>query len=198
MLSLTTYHILANPPILSTLLHELRTAIPDPSNPPATHDLETLPYLSAIINEGLRLSYGSLHRLQRVHPVPLTYNNWTIPPHTPIGMSPPDLHNNPTTFPSPYTFDPSRWLGPEKAERRKWLLNFGRGTRQCVGMNLAMAEIHLVLAMVFGRFGGRMRLWGTERARDVDVRRDCFVTAAGKGSRGVRVVFEGVGKGEKV
>jgi len=61
-----------------------------------------------------------------------------------------------------------------------------------------MAEIHLVLAMVFGRFGGRMRLWGTERARDVDVRRDCFVTAAGRGTRGVRVVFEGVGKGEKV
>ena len=166
MLSSTIYHILNNPPILSRLRAELQTAFPNATTPCSLRNLEKLPYLSAVICEGLRLSYGTIHRLQRVHPDNvLTYRDWIIPPGTPAGMSPIFMHNDPTIFPDPQIFDPSRFIGAEKEMRQRYLFNFGRGTRQCAGMNLAQAEIHMALAAIFRRFGTKMHLYDTIRER---------------------------------
>ena len=190
MLSMTTYHVLTNPSILSTLLAELEEAIPDVSMACPLQSLEQLPYLSAIINEGLRISYGSVHRLQRVHPEnALTFRDWIIPPGTPVGMSSVDMHNDPAIFTEPTKFDPSRWIGTGKESMQRYLFNFGRGTRQCVGINLAQAEIHMALATVFRKFGTKMRLYDTVRERDVDVKHDFFVTNPSLDSRGVRVTL---------
>ncbi len=190
MLSMTTYHVLVNPAILSTVMAELEEANPDAAMPCPLQKLEQLPYLGAIINEGLRISYGSIHRLQRVHPDnALTFRDWTIPPGTPVGMSSLHMHNDPAIFPEPWRFDPSRWMGPEKEARQRHLFNFGRGTRQCVGMNLAQAEIHMTLATVLRRFGTKMQLYETVRERDVDVKHDFFVTNPSLDSRGVRVTL---------
>ncbi|CAF9935909.1 MAG: hypothetical protein ALECFALPRED_006634 [Alectoria fallacina] len=190
MLSMTTYHVLMNPPILSKLMAELEEAIPDVSIPCSLQNLEQIPYLGAVINEGLRISYGSVHRLQRVHPdTALNFRDWTIPPGTPVGMSSVHMHNDPAMFPEPRKFDPSRWMGPEKDLRQRNLFNFGRGTRQCVGMNLAQAEIHMALATILRKFGTKMRLFDTVRERDVDVKHDFFVTNPSLDSRGVRVTL---------
>ena len=190
MLSMTTYHVLINPPILCRLMAELEEVVPDAATPCSLKHLERLPYLGAVINEGLRISYGSIHRLQRVHPDnALNYKNWIIPPGTPVGMSSLHMHNDPVIFPEPRSFDPSRWMGPEKELRQRHLFNFGRGTRQCVGMSLAQAEIHMGLARVFRQFGTKMRLYDTVRDRDVDVKHDFFVTNPSLDSRGVRVTL---------
>lgn len=190
MLSITSYHVLANPPVLSRLMAELEEAIPGIATTPSLQDLEHLPYLSAVICEGFRVSYGTVHRLQRVHPdKSLTFRDWVIPPGTPVGMSPQDLHDDPNIFPEPRNFDPSRWMGSDKGEKLKYLFHFGKGTRQCVGMNLAQAEIHLALATVFRRLGTRMQLYDTDRERDVDVKHDFFVTSPSLQSRGVRVTL---------
>ena len=190
MLSITTYHILANPPILRKLLEELGAAIPDIATPCPLQTLEQLPYLSAVISEGLRVSYGSVHRLQRVHPDnALVFRDWVIPPGTPVSMSSISMHDDQSIFPNPRNFDPQRWIGPERDIRQKYLFNFGRGARQCVGMNLAEAEMHMTLAAVFRRVGRLMELYDTERERDVDVKHDFFVTNPSLDSRGVRVVL---------
>ena len=190
MLSMTAYHILANPPILRKLLEELEEAIPDIATPCPLQTLEQLPYLSAVISEGLRVSYGSVHRLQRVHPDnALIFRDWIIPPGTPVSMSSISMHDDQSIFPEPRKFDPQRWIGPERDIRQKYLFNFGRGARQCVGMNLAEAEMHMTLAAVFRRVGRLMELYDTERERDVDVKHDFFVTNPSLDSRGVRVVL---------
>src|SRR5438552_1595965 len=67
-LKMTSFHLLANPPILQTLKAELATAMPDPTTIPPLSQLEQLPYLSAIVLEGFRMSYGVSSRLQRVSP----------------------------------------------------------------------------------------------------------------------------------
>lgn len=51
-LSLASFHILDNPDILRRLREELINAIPDPGNPPPLSELERLPYLTAVIQEG--------------------------------------------------------------------------------------------------------------------------------------------------
>ena len=130
MLSITTYYILANAPILSKLLKELEEAIPDIATPCPLQTLEQLPYLNAVVLEGLRISYGSVHRLQRVHPDnALKFQDWIIPPGTPVSMSSISMHDDPNIFPEPRKFDPQRWIGPEREMRQKYLFNFGRGAR---------------------------------------------------------------------
>ena len=191
MLAITSYHILANPTVLKRLNLELEGAMPDPTKCAGWQALEQLPYFTAVINEGLRLSYGVLHRLSRVHPDrSLQFGDWTIPPGTPVGTTPLFFHEDENMFPKPRDFNPERWLVASKTEHEsmlKHLSNFGRGTRQCVGMNLAFAELYLTLACMFRRLGPRMELYDTDRARDVDPTLDYFIPAPSLDSKGVRV-----------
>jgi len=64
------------------------------------------------------------------------------------------LHRNKKMFPDPDTFDPTRWIGPPEKlrERERWLVPFSRGTRGCLGRNLAMCELYVTLATLFRRF----------------------------------------------
>jgi Cytochrome P450 len=119
---------------------------------------------------------------------------WTIPPGIPVGMSSLSLHDNPSIFPNPRTFLPERWLESEdkKRELEKALVPFSRGSRQCLGMNLANAEIYLTLYAIFGpkSVGGDMTLFETERQRDVEIQRDWFNPAPSECSKGVRVLLK--------
>ena len=58
MLSTTVYHVLANPPILEKLQVELRDLMPNGNSKPNLVQVERLPYLTAIVKEGLRITGG--------------------------------------------------------------------------------------------------------------------------------------------
>jgi len=191
--TLTTmiYHILSKPTIEARLRADLATA----PSPPTWHQLEQLPYLSAIISEGLRLSYGVSHRLQRISPdLPLHYGDWTIPPGTPVSMTQMFIHDDASIFALPKRFLPERWLGEmegqDPAQLRRFLVPFSRGTRQCVGINLAYAELYLALGKVFGLGGVEMALFETGK-EDVEVVHDFFNPCARLDGNGVRVLVLG-------
>ena len=142
-MAILTYYVVSNPSIYRTLCTELKTAFPSHDH----HDqvknldfryatLEKLPYLTAVIKEGLRLSYGTPGRLPRTINTPTaTFNGYTVPKGTVVGMSTYLMHRNPDLFPDPDTFDPGRWLDPVTSKRlEKHLVSFGRGSTQCVGM----------------------------------------------------------------
>lgn len=52
VLSVGTYHVLKNPEVAANLNAELLKVWPDVDSPPALSELEQLPYLSAVIQEG--------------------------------------------------------------------------------------------------------------------------------------------------
>ncbi len=111
MLTLTSFFVLSNPEILEKLLAELKTVMLTPMSTPDQQVLEALPYLNAVIDEGLRLSYGSMHRLSRSHPTEsLNYKEWVIPPGTPVGYCAYLVHMNANIFENPHAFKPQRWL----------------------------------------------------------------------------------------
>lgn len=195
-LRLTSFHLLANPDILKKLKTELASAMPDPESLAPLQKLEQLPYLSAVISEGFRMSYGVSSRLQRVSPdAPLIFRDWIIPAGTPVGMTSIFLHDNPKFFPEPHEFRAERWLNPKSRDRlEKYLVNFSRGTRACLGMNLAYAEIYLTLAAIFRRFD--LHLYETTRD-DVDVIHDFFNPLARRDSKGVRVICQPSERDEK-
>ena len=60
-LTLATFYILSNPEIERRLVEELHVSFPDPSVTPTLSELERLPYLTAILQEGtlpfLHISY---------------------------------------------------------------------------------------------------------------------------------------------
>lgn len=103
-------------------------------------------------------------------------------------------HLDPRIFPDPLTFNPERWLDNPSLSR--YMVAFTKGSRQCVGYNLAYAELYLCLNAVFGRYGikgmnspAKLSLYETSR-EDVELDHDLFVPGPKAGSKGVRVIFE--------
>ncbi|RDW57302.1 hypothetical protein BP5796_12752 [Coleophoma crateriformis] len=193
-LTVITFHLLQNPEILQKLQDELRE-----SKATSSTQLEKLPYLSAIIQEGLRLSFGVCSRLPRTAPtteLQLHDGNklWTIPADTPVSMSAGLIHLDPRIFPSPLEFEPERWINNKSLD--KYLVAFSKGSRQCVGINLAYSEMYICLNAVFARYGAvgmdtpaKMVLYETTK-EDVEIKHDLFVPGPKLDSKGVRVFFE--------
>lgn len=184
-LTLTIYHVLANEEIRRKLQAELISATAASFGTPSMQDFEQLPYLNAVIKEGFRLSYGVTTRLPRVAPdTTLHCQGHIIPAGTTVSMTSVLQHMDTLLFPNPERFHPQRWLNSDDLHLDRYLVNFSKGTRACVGINLARAEIVLTLATIFGKFD--MKLYETTRA-DVEVARDYFAAYAGAKSNGVRV-----------
>jgi cytochrome P450 len=168
--------------------------MPDPSRPLPLQDLEQLPYLTAVILEGHRISHAASHRLFRVFPSnTLAYNGFTIQAGTTVSMTPLLMHENTSLFPNPQEFRPDRWFGEEGTRLKRFLVPFGKGTRQCIGLNLANAELYLGLATVFRRF--EFEFEGVVKERDWVVSSDMVIGSMSKHSPGVIVRVKDAGKG---
>jgi cytochrome P450 len=59
-------------------------------------------------------------------------------------------HHNKDIFPDPFKFDPTRWLTTDSGtpEMKEAYMPFSRGSRMCIGINLAMMELKMILATV--------------------------------------------------
>ncbi|KAK1726379.1 LOW QUALITY PROTEIN: cytochrome P450 [Colletotrichum acutatum] len=182
------YHLLSDPNQLAKLKEELRAVMPDSSMDVPLRKLESLPWITAVIKESLRIS--TLVTMKVVLQAPtecLAYQDWVIPTNTPIGMTFADLMMDPEAFPDPRRFDPERWLEshPLYAQNTKCFFPFGRGHRNCIGLNLARAEMYVALAKIMSRID--MELYDVIRERDVDHYRDCFLGEPRDDTKGVRV-----------
>lgn len=83
-----TVHLLSTPRVLAKLRAELRVAIPDVSAPLPIKDIEQLPYLNAVITEGLRLAMGNSRCQTRISPSEvMTFNDGKKQWHIPAGVS---------------------------------------------------------------------------------------------------------------
>lgn len=184
------FHLLDQPALLARLQEELASATPDTNNVPSWTELEKLPFLSAVIQESLRLSVGVLSRLPRKNTKhELQYKSWIIPRNTYVGMSNKFTNYNAEIFPEPRRFNPDRWLQGEEERKKleRYMVSFSKGSRRCIGVHLAYAELYTVLATIFACF--RLELFETTR-RDVDPRIDYFIPKPEHGSLGVRVVIK--------
>ncbi|KAJ6444537.1 cytochrome P450 [Purpureocillium lavendulum] len=196
-LGVITYHLLTKPELLRTLRAELAGVIDDPLQLPSWTVLEKLPYMGAVVQEGLRLSFGVAARTARVptrenlvyqgefNKKPVQY---VIPRGYAVGMSAAITHLDDRLFVNPQEFAPERWLGDagRRAELERGMLPFSKGSRACLGMNLALCELNLALAAVALRVMPHMELFETTD-RDVRYDHDMFVPMAEAGSTGVRV-----------
>jgi cytochrome P450 len=149
-LGTASFHIINNLSLSSKLRKELDEAIPDPGTIPDATELEKLPYLSACIQEAIRLIYGISSRNPRVSPdKPMRYKEWEIPAGVPVSMTTVDINHDERIFPNSRSFVPERWLGNPKTEDGeslgKYNISFGRDDRSCLGVKYVSANSYLIL-----------------------------------------------------
>lgn len=112
-------------------------------------EIQSLPYLSAVISETLRISMANPTRLPHiVPPTGFSLNATAIPPGTIVGCSAYSLHLSPTAFPEPHVFKPERWLENVTPEMNTSFFAWGAGNRACIARNLAMTELYMATERV--------------------------------------------------
>ncbi|KFY39939.1 hypothetical protein V494_03739 [Pseudogymnoascus sp. VKM F-4513 (FW-928)] len=198
-LCIGVFYLLSQPETLKKLKEELRTVLKGPSSSVTLATLEQLPYLTGCVQEAIRLSYGVCGRLQRIAPdETLAFNDgkkdWYIPPGTPVSMTSLLIHHDESIFPDSKKFLPERWVGHPELSR--YLVSFSKGTRTCIGINLAYAELYIGLAKIFRAYGsedvrfeddvGHLELFETT-LYDVVLTKDLLIPIGPDDSKGVRI-----------
>ncbi|OTB00209.1 hypothetical protein M426DRAFT_268132 [Hypoxylon sp. CI-4A] len=197
-LTVTTYYLMQQPEQLARLRKELEDV--DAGNMKWA-SLEKLPYLTAVINEGLRLAYGLPSRLPRIAPEEtLVYRGkfhgneveYVLPPGTPVGMSNVINHHNEEAFPDSNKFRPERWLDLEDTERRfmdMCLTSFSKGSRQCLAMNLAYCNLYLAVTALALRILPRAKLHESTNINNVTYDHDAIIPVPIDHDGGVKLVL---------
>ncbi|KAK8084067.1 cytochrome P450 [Apiospora saccharicola] len=181
-LRLIFFHVYSDAEILRRIREELALVsaggVSDSTDPVSLKQLEGLPYLTAVLTEGMRLSPGIATRAARITDKDLFYNQWRIPAGTPIGMTAYLMHIDETIYPEPMRFNPDRWLGSEGvAADSKFYAPFSRGTRMCLGMHFSWAQMYLILAVLVKEFDFTVK--GT--AEDFEAKMDNFAIGTDAG-----------------
>lgn len=113
------------------------------------------------------------------------------------------MHANESIFPQSTAYIPERWTEAKQKDGRldKYLVPFGKGPRQCIGINLgkqgipvtsdilltfvAWSELYLALAHVVMKFD--FELYETDWERDIKCAHDYFICVPSRKTKGVRV-----------
>ncbi|KAF7168575.1 hypothetical protein CNMCM5623_001557 [Aspergillus felis] len=153
-LSGTLYCLLKNPSALQKLRAEIHAAFQHESHI-TMRALQGLEYLNAVLQESMRV----------YPPVPCTFPRTTprggamvcggfVPAGYIVGVNQLAAMTSAENFARPLQFAPERWLGDEQYQHdiRKAYQPFSYGPRNCLGKNLAYAEMRLVLTRLLWNF----------------------------------------------
>lgn len=120
-----------------------------------THDqVKNLPYLNAVIEEGLRLFATNAFGLPRVSGRGgFELDGWTVPEGVEVSAPAYTIQRDPRIWgPDADSYRPERWLDESGSGLKKHMLTFGMGPRACIGKNLAYVQMQLALATSLLRY----------------------------------------------
>lgn len=134
--------------------------------------------LNAIIKETMRLYPTIISTLPHVLERPLVVGKHLLPAGTFVGMQNHVHHRDHNVFPDPGTFWADRWLlgDAETKDMNASLTPFSFGPRNCIGKNLAMAELYLA-----SKIFRRLRLTLNHETTEVDMEMEDRFNLAPKG-----------------
>lgn len=115
-------------------------------NPEDPERIQRLPYLSAVVNETLRIHPVAMLLFPRLVEEPLAMAGWAFQPGDVLFGCIQAVHERVDLYPDPGTFRPERFL--ERSFGPSEFLPFGGGARRCIGAALAMVEMKLILAIL--------------------------------------------------
>lgn len=145
------------------------------------NELKDLPVLNAVIKETMRLYPTIISTLPRVLDQPISVDGVVLAKGTVVGMQNYVHHRDARLFPSPDEFLPDRWLkdGDDVKDMNNALTPFSLGPRNCIGQNLARAELYLATSKVFRK----LRFTLNETMTEWDMEMEDRFNIAPKGRR---------------
>ncbi|KAK8000961.1 trichothecene c-15 hydroxylase [Apiospora marii] len=149
LLSGATYLLATHPAVLAKLTTEVRAAFPS-EDAISIAGTSSLPYLLAVLDESLRI-YPPPRKIAKGGD---TIVEHFVPEDTVVEIWQWAVYNNPTIITEPENFAPERWLGDPKYknDRLDAVQPFSVGPRNCIGKNLAYAEMRMILARIIWNF----------------------------------------------
>ena len=154
-----TYQILKRKDVYQKLVHEIRSAFKSEEEITLA-STNALEYLECVLTETLRIYPPVAITLPRVVPVGgETIDGVYVPAGVTVGINHYSCYRDPQNFHRPNEFLPERWLKSEHGNSQQFANDnqtcfqpFSFGPRNCLGKNLARAEMRLVLARLLWRF----------------------------------------------
>ncbi len=122
-------------------------------NVPGIADLERLPLTLMVLREAMRL-YPPVWFIARKSMYAGELNGIYIPENVPVIVSPYAIHRHPNYWARPDQFDPQRFAA-HASQAKYTYMPFGGGRHLCLGMNLALVEGHMIMAMIAQKFSIR-------------------------------------------
>jgi benzoate 4-monooxygenase len=149
------FHIAHNPVVQDKLHRELDEHLGTEDETVSTWDqVKKLPYLEAVINEGLRIHSTSSVGLPRViADGGLTVAGKHFPPGTILSVPSYTIHRNVNVWGDDVeVFRPERWFEQDPVAIQKTFNPFSFGPRACVGRNLASMELLIIISSILRRY----------------------------------------------
>lgn len=151
----TVYFLARYPDAAKKVREEVETALEGSQvDLPPYNAIKDLPYLRACIDESLRLRPSLEAGLPRIIPKGgLSVSGHWLEEGTTVSVSTRTVHRDPAIFgENPESFIPERWLRPDSADMQRGYLAFTQGGRGCIGRNIALFEMQLIIATLFWRY----------------------------------------------
>ncbi|KAF5532710.1 cytochrome P450 monooxygenase [Fusarium phyllophilum] len=138
--------LLNNPAKLETLLDEINQTFPSADSDITIEKTKDLTYLTAVINEAMRVMPVTPTGVRRETRIATTLNGYQIPAGTTVSAQITTVGFDPDRWPDASSFIPERWIGQYKGVEadRKSFLPFSGGSRTCPGQYFAMRELRLL------------------------------------------------------
>lgn len=111
------------------------------------NELQHLPLLNAVIKETHRVYPSFMGFLPRKLDHAITIGQYRLPKDATVSMASFVHQRDPILFPDPDTWSPDRWLSETK-DMNGALTPFSTGVRNCIGQNLAKAELFLATSKI--------------------------------------------------
>ncbi|KAI1131198.1 cytochrome P450 [Nemania abortiva] len=154
LLSGATFLLLTNPETLEKLQQEVRSAFRSDEEITLT-SVGNLTYMLACLNESLRRYPPVASGLPRQAPKGgAMVDGGFVPEGTIVSVYQFAVNHDETYWREPYSFAPERWMGDPKykGDQLDAMQSFSVGPRNCLGKNLAYAEMRLILARLVYNF----------------------------------------------
>lgn len=165
--------------------HEEISRVVGDSRSPTFQDEDALPYIRAIVKEGLRVrpitNIGTPHYTT----ADVIYKDYLIPKGSIVAIEQYPIHFNPEFYPNPHSFMPERYLeypfsagayaagvDPDKRDH----FSFGAGRRICSGLHLAEASLFILTAKLLWAFDISPSLDAQGNELPVDISDDAYET----------------------
>ncbi|KID99795.1 cytochrome P450 3A17, partial [Metarhizium majus ARSEF 297] len=157
-LSAFCFYIDKHPRAYARLTEEIRTAF-SAEEEITMQNASHLEYLQACVNEILRIYPPAAETPARVSPGDFIEGVY-IPANTLVSVYQWATFRNPKHFKDPESFIPERWLSPShplydegfKDDNHAVFKPFSYGSRDCIGKNLAINELRVIISRMLYRF----------------------------------------------